>query len=62
VDTANASTSESLKQLLNKPHGARTIEGVAVRVAQRVLALTAAIWHNLETGQAVSRSLTAYGH
>ncbi|MFG2636165.1 IS982 family transposase, partial [Streptomyces sp. NPDC048362] len=36
--------------------------GVSVRVAQRVLALTAAIWHNFHTGQAVSRSLTAYDH
>jgi hypothetical protein len=33
-----------------------------VRVAQRVLALAAAIWHNFRTGQAVSRSLTAYDH
>ncbi|MEU4897316.1 hypothetical protein AB0B12_32025 [Streptomyces sp. NPDC044780] len=43
-------------------HGGRTAEGVAVRVAQRVLALAAAIRHNLQTGQAVSRSLNAYGH
>ena len=30
--------------------------------AKRVLALAAAIWHNFQTGQAVSRSLTAYDH
>jgi hypothetical protein len=33
-----------------------------VRVAQRVLALAAAIWHNFRTSQAASRSLTAYEH
>ncbi|MEU5270546.1 hypothetical protein AB0G77_18795 [Streptomyces hygroscopicus] len=36
--------------------------GVAIRVAQRVLAMAAAIWHNFRTGQPVTRSLTAYGH
>jgi hypothetical protein len=57
------SVNDTLKgQLDLEQHGARTIEGVAVRVAQRVLALTAAIWHNFQTGQAVSRSLTAYDH
>ncbi|MGW2934603.1 IS982 family transposase, partial [Streptomyces sp. NPDC001156] len=49
-------------QLDLEQHGARTHEGVAVRVAQRVLALAAAIWHNFQTGQAVSRSLTAFDH
>lgn len=49
-------------QLDLEQHGGRTVEGVSVRVAQRVLALTAAIWHNFRTGQAVSRSLTAYDH
>ncbi|TQS44092.1 IS982 family transposase [Cryptosporangium phraense] len=36
--------------------------GVCVRVAQRLLALTAAIWHNDHTGQPVTRSLIAYDH
>ncbi|WEB43604.1 hypothetical protein MOV08_32895 [Streptomyces yunnanensis] len=49
-------------QLDLEQHGGRTCEGVAVRVAQGVIALTAAIWHNFQTGQAVSRSLTAYDH
>ncbi len=49
-------------QLDLEQHGGRTIEGVAVRVAQRVLALAAAIWHNFRTGQPISRSLTAYDH
>ena len=34
--------------------------GVTVRVLQRLLALTAAIWHNDTTGQPVMRSLIAY--
>ncbi|MFT4287020.1 MAG: IS982 family transposase, partial [Nocardioides sp.] len=32
------------------------------RVAQRVLALTAAIWHNDSVDAPVLRSLTAYDH
>lgn len=37
-------------QLDLEQHGGRTIEGVSVRVAQRVLTLTAAIWHSFQTG------------
>jgi hypothetical protein len=33
-----------------------------VRVLQRILALTAAIWHNDHTGAPIHRSLTAYDH
>lgn len=43
-------------------HRGRTPGGVTVRVLQRILALTAAIWHNHHTGQPVMRSLTAYDH
>ena len=35
-------------------------EGVTVRVLQRILALTAAIWHNHKAGQPILRSLIAY--
>jgi len=57
------SVNDTLKgQLDLEQHGARTFEGVAIRVAQRVLAMATAIWHNFHTGQAVSRSLTAYDH
>jgi hypothetical protein len=35
---------------------------VVVRVLQRILALTAAIWHNDHTGQPTARSLVAYDH
>ena len=39
-------------------HGGKTPEGILARVLARVLALTAAIWHNDKTGQPVMRSLT----
>jgi hypothetical protein len=55
------SINDTLKgQLDLEQHGGRTMEGVAVRVAQRILALAAAIWHNFQTGQPISRSLIAY--
>ena len=57
------SVNDTLKgQLDLEQHGGRTFEGVAVRVAQRVLAMAAAIWHNHKTGQPVMRSLIAYDH
>jgi hypothetical protein len=49
-------------QLDLERHGGRTPIGVAVRVLQRILALTAAIWHNHHTGQPSLRSLLAYDH
>lgn len=49
-------------QLDLERHGGRTKAGVIVRVLQRILALTAAIWHNDHTDQPVKRSLTAYDH
>jgi hypothetical protein len=49
-------------QLDLERHGGRTGVGVAVRVLQRILALTAVIWHNDKTGQATLRSLVAYDH
>jgi hypothetical protein len=60
-------TIESINQTLKaqldlERHGGRTPAGVMVRVLQRLLALTAAIWHNDKTGQQVMRSLTAYDH
>ncbi len=57
------SVNDTLKgQLDLEQHGGRTFEGVAVRVAQRILALAASIWHKYKTGQPVIRSLIAYGH
>jgi hypothetical protein len=49
-------------QLGLERHGGHTPAGVIVRVLQRILALTAAIWHNDHTGAPVHRSLTAYDH
>ena len=49
-------------QLDLERHGGHTPAGVAVRVLQRILALTTAIWHNDHTSAPVHRSLTAYDH
>lgn len=57
------SINDTLKgQLDLEAHGGKTIAGITIRVIQRLLALTAAIWHNHKTGQPVLRSLTAYDH
>ena len=49
-------------QLDLERHGGHTPAGVWVRIVQRVLALTTAIWHNDRTGQPIKRSLLAYDH
>lgn len=57
------SINDTLKgQLDLEAHGARTPAGVLVRVWQRLLALTAVIWHNDTLGTPTKRSLTAYDH
>ena len=58
------SINQTLKaQLRLESHGGRTRPGVAARVLQRLLALTAAIWHNQTTQQpGPARSLIAYDH
>ena len=57
------SVNDTLKgQLDLERHGGHTPAGVIVRVLQRILALTAAIWHNDATGQDIKRSLLAYDH
>jgi hypothetical protein len=57
------SVNDTLKgQLDLELHGGRSIEGVGARIAQRLLAMTAAIWHNRATGQPLTRSLIAYDH
>jgi Transposase DDE domain len=47
-------------QLDLERHGGHTPAGVTTRILQRILALTAAIWHNDHTGQPVMRSLITY--
>ena len=49
-------------QLDLERHGGKTPEGILARVLARVLALTAAIWHNDKTGEDIKRSLIAYDH
>ena len=50
-------------QLDLERHGGRTKPGVCARILQRILALTAAIWHNETTQQpGPARSLTPYDH
>jgi hypothetical protein len=57
------SVNDTLKgQLDLERHGGRTGEGVFARVLQRLLALTAAIWHNFHTGKGPLRSLIAFDH
>ncbi|MCF6429268.1 MULTISPECIES: IS982 family transposase [Amycolatopsis] len=59
IESVNATLKSQLDLEL---HGGRTFEGVTARIAQRLLALTAAIWHNRATGQPTTRSLIAYDH
>ena len=57
------STFDTLKDQLGlERHRGRTLAGVYVRVAQRLLALAAAIWWNWEIGAPDKRSLVAYDH
>jgi hypothetical protein len=48
-------------QLSLEDHGAHTMSGLITRIAQRLLALAAALWHNWNTGNP-GRHLTAYDH
>ena len=57
------SVNQTLKAQLDlEGHGGRTEDGILARILYRILALTAAIWHNDQTGQDVKRSLIAYDH
>ncbi len=49
-------------QLTLEDHGGRTVAGVYSRVAARLLALAAAIWHNWLIDAPNKRSLIAYDH
>jgi hypothetical protein len=49
-------------QLGLERHGAHTIQGVWIRVAQRLLALASCVWFNWQLGAPVKRSLVAYDH
>ena len=54
---------DTLKDQLGlERHGAHTVQGVWVRVAQRLLALATGVWFNWQLGAPVKRSLVAYDH
>jgi len=54
---------DTLKDQLGlERHGGRTLGGVFVRVAQRLLALAGVIWFNWQLGVPDKRSLVAYDH
>ena len=48
-------------QLSLEQHGAHTMPGLITRIAQRLLALAAGLWHNWQIGDP-GRHLTAYDH
>jgi DDE family transposase len=53
---------ETIKgQLSLERHGAHTMPGLITRIAQRLLALAAGLWHNWNVGDP-GRHLTAYDH
>jgi hypothetical protein len=57
------SVSATLKgQLGLERHGGRTAQGVGTRIAQRLLALAAVVWHNWAIHTLHKRGLTAYDH
>jgi hypothetical protein len=54
---------DTLKEQLGlEQHRGRTLAGVFVRVAQRLLALAAVVWFNWQLGVPDKRSLLAYDH
>jgi DDE family transposase len=54
---------DTLKDQLGlERHGAHTIQGVWIRIAQRLLALATGVWFNWQLGAPVKRSLVAYDH
>jgi hypothetical protein len=57
------SVNQTLKNQLGlERHAGRTPAGVFIRVAQRLLAMAAGIWHNWNTGVTSKRSLIAFDH
>jgi hypothetical protein len=57
------SVNQTLKSQLDiERHPGRSFAGVTARILQRLLALTATIWHNEQNQKPTLRSLTAYDH
>ncbi len=61
VKSSNRSTTPSTDNSTSK-HTADAPPPVCARITQRILALTATIWHNDHPGATIRRSLTAYDH
>jgi hypothetical protein len=59
IESINATLKD---QLSLEGHGGHSPQGVLTRILQRLLALTATIWHNHTTGQPTPRCLTPYDH
>jgi DDE family transposase len=54
---------DTLKEQLSlEQHRGRTLAGVFIRVAQRLLALAGVVWFNWQLGEPDKRSLVAYDH
>ena len=60
--TATGNVQQTKGQLDLERHGGRTPAGVYARIAQRLLAMAAAIWHNWLVDAPDKRSLIAYDH
>jgi hypothetical protein len=54
---------DTLKDQLGlERHGAHTVQGVWIRVAQRLVALATGVWFNWQLHAPIKRSLVAYDH
>nr|WP_025619361.1 hypothetical protein [Salinispora cortesiana] len=62
ADLRTLAVAQALLGMRSEARWLRFVPGVTARVAQRLLAMTAAIWHNRATSQPVTRSLIAYNH
>ena len=62
LQDGNLVTQEEDLGIFSPIAGGRTTEGLYTRIAQRLLALAACVWHNWATGAPVRRSLIEYDH
>jgi hypothetical protein len=54
---------DTLKDQLGlERHGGHTLQGLWIRVAQRLLALATGVWFNWQINAPIKRSLVAYDH
>ena len=62
MGTVLQSVTDFKAQLDLERHGGHTPAGIYTRIAQRLLAMAAAIWHNWAIGAPRKCSLIAYDH